>query len=98
MLAALTLGLDVVAPHKFGAGALLLIPVLAASLALGTRGLAAVLAVVLVIEVAGLVLGRLEALVVGGRLLAAAVVTVLARSAASGLAEAGRAPRARGQV
>jgi len=82
-LAALTLGVDVVAPDRFGAWALVVIPVLAASWTLGMRGLVAVLAVVLGVEVAGVVLGRLDPLEVGGRLVTVGLVTAVVRWAAS---------------
>jgi signal transduction histidine kinase len=94
-LAALTLGLDLVLPGRLGAGALVVIPVLAANWTLGTRALVVVLAVVVAVEVAGAVLGRLDPLAAGGRLVAVALVTVVARPAASGVAR-GRRARERG--
>jgi signal transduction histidine kinase len=90
-LAALTLGADLLAPNQLGAAALMVIPVLVASWTLGTRALVAVLAVVLVVEVVGMVLGRLEPLAVGGRLVTVAVVTAMGRSAVFSFADVRRA-------
>jgi len=92
VLAAVTLGADLVLPDDaFGTWALVLLPVLVASGALGARALVAVLAMVLAVEALGVGLGRLEPLVAGGHLVAVGLVTAVARVALAGAARARRA-------
>jgi signal transduction histidine kinase len=88
---ALILGVDLLAPNQSGAGALVVIPVLAASWTLNTRAVLGLLALVAAIEVAAVVAGRLGPLMVGGRLVSVAVVAVVGTAAALSLAEARRA-------
>jgi signal transduction histidine kinase len=87
----LILATDLLAPNHFGGGALVVLPVLAASWILGRRALVGVVATAAVIEIAAVVHGDLAWLMVAGRLVAVVVVAVVGRAAAVGFAEARRA-------
>jgi signal transduction histidine kinase len=87
----LALAVDMAAPTQLGAGALVVIPVLAAAWSLGGRALAVVILAALAVEVASVILGRLQPLPVGSRLVAIAVVAAVGRTAAVSFAEARRA-------
>jgi signal transduction histidine kinase len=90
-LVTLILATDLLAPHHFGGGALIVLPVLAASWILGRRALAAVVAIVVLIEVAAAVQGELSLLMISGRLVAVVVVAAVGQVAAAAFAEVRRA-------
>jgi signal transduction histidine kinase len=88
---ALVLGFDMLAPNQLGAGSLVVLPLLAASWALGSRALAALVLLAVAVEVLAVALGRLGPLMAGGRLLTVAVVVAAGRSAALNLVAVRRA-------
>jgi signal transduction histidine kinase len=90
-VAALTVTIDLVAPDQIGAGGVVVLPVLAASWALGRRGLAAVVMAAIAIEVVAVALGQLGALMVLGRVVTVIVVAAVGRAAAISFAEVRRA-------
>jgi signal transduction histidine kinase len=85
------LATDLLAPHHFGGGALIVLPVLAASWIVGRRALAAVVATVVLIEVAAAIHGDLSWLMISGRLVAVVVVAAVGQAAAAAFAEVRRA-------
>ena len=87
----LILATDLASPNRIGAGALVVLPVLAAGWALGSRGAAVVVFVAAILEIAGVVMGELSPLMVAGRLLTVALVAMVGRAAALGFAEVRRA-------
>jgi signal transduction histidine kinase len=87
----LILGLDMAAPNKIGAGALVVIPVLVASWTLATRPLTGLVALAAGIEVAAIVAGLLSPMMVGGRLVTVLLVAVVGRAASRSFAETRRA-------
>ena len=87
---ALVLATDFLAPRHFG-GALVVFPVLAASWILGRRALAAVIATVVVVQVAIAVYVDLYPLMVAGRLVTVALLAGAGGAAAVGYAEVRRA-------
>jgi signal transduction histidine kinase len=92
-LVGLTLAADLPAPNRLGAGAIVVLPVLAASWALGVRALVAVVVLVTVIEAMAAGLGQLSPLMAGGRIVTVALVAAVGRSAAVSFAEVRRARR-----
>ena len=88
---ALILATDLLAPNHFGGGALVVIPVLAASWVLGPRFLTAVVGGVALIEIAAAAHGDLSWLMVAGRLVTVVVVATVGRAAAVSLSEVRRA-------
>jgi signal transduction histidine kinase len=88
---AVILATDLVAPNRIGAGALVVLPVLAAGWALGSRGLVFVTAVTALLEVVGVAAGQLSALMVAGRVVTIVLVAMVGRAAAIGYAEVRRA-------
>ncbi|HEY7201503.1 MAG TPA: GAF domain-containing protein [Candidatus Dormibacteraeota bacterium] len=91
VLLTVILATDLMAPNRLGAGALVVLPVLAAGWALGPRGVATVVGVVALLEVAGIVIGQLSPLMVGGRMVTVVLVALVGRAAAVGFAEVRRA-------
>src|SRR5215471_2949095 len=88
---ALILATDLASPNRIGAGALVVLPVLAAGWALGSRGAAVVVLVAAILEIAGVVMGELSPLMVAGRLLTVVLIAMVGRAAALGFAEVRRA-------
>jgi signal transduction histidine kinase len=87
----LVLIVDLLAPNQVGAAGLVVLPVLAASWALGPRGLAAVVAVAIGVELVAVALGHLGPLMVLGRIVTVVVVAAVGRAAATSFAEVRRA-------
>ena len=88
---ALLLATDLLAPNHIGAGALVVLPVLAAGWCLSVRGIAVVVASVVVIEVVGVLAGQLSPMMVGGRVVTVGLIAAVGRAAAGAFAEVRRA-------